>query len=362
MNPELKYFLAVNQVPGIGPTRIRKALDHFGDAASFWHAKRTDLQRVEGFSEKLVEIFIKIRSELDIEKEQEKVLKSGYRALTIYDENYPQNLKNIYDPPPVLYTDGDILASDSKAIAIVGTRKPTHYGKEMARKTAEELSRFGFTIISGLAMGIDSEAHMGALEAGGRTIAVFGNGLDNVYPSINKELAERISGSGANVSEFPMGHPPDKWTFPQRNRIISGLSLGVVVIEGSLDSGALITARLGLEQGREVFAVPGSVRSEFSRGPHSLIKDGAKLVEGIDDILEELSIYVEKRSKSEPKDMSKLDSKEKKIMSVLSYEPRVVDNIIIESGFSASEVLKILSILELRNYVRRLPGKNYVLI
>ena len=362
MNGNLKYFLAINKIPGLGPTKIKKALDYFGNAKSFWQAKRSEFFQIERFNEKLVESILQARAEIDINNELEKVLKSGYKVLTIEDENYPTNLRNIYDPPPVLYVDGEILPADSKAIAIVGTRKPTHYGKEIARNLSKELSNCGFTIISGLAIGIDSEAHLGTLDGGGRAISVFGSGVDQVYPTSNIKLAKKISKSGANVSEFSLGQTPDKWTFPQRNRIISGLSLGVVVVEGLLDSGALITARLGLEQGREVFAIPGNVKSEASRGPHSLIKQGAKLVENVDDILEELHIYVDKNVKKEMKDYSDLSEIERKVVSALSYEPQIIDNIISDSGINASEVLRTLSILEMRKHVKQLPGKNYVLI
>jgi len=362
VNPDLRYFIAANKLPGLGPVKIKKALDHFGSISAFWSADAGQLRMVEGFSNDLVEAIVKARNDIDVEKELEKALKSGHQILTIEDEGYPSNLKNIYDPPPVIYIDGKLERTDGKAIAIVGTRKPTHYGKEVARNLAAELSGLGFTIVSGLAYGIDTEAHLGALEAGGRTISVFGSGLDHIYPESNKAVAKRISRAGANVSEFPLGQTPDKWTFPQRNRIISGLSLGVVVVEGSMDSGALITAKLGLEQGREVFAVPGNVRSEFSRGPHSLIKDGAKLVESIDDILDELNIYVERQAPGQVRDTTVLSEKEKQVVSALSYEPRPIDSIIEESKLTASEVLSVLSMLEMKRLVKQQLGRGYVLI
>lgn len=362
MGANLKYFLAVNRIPGIGPTRIKKALDHFGDIRSFWLADRSQLFKIDGFNGRLVDAVVEAREKTDLDEEYDNVIDSGYKIVTIEDENYPPNLKNIYDPPPVLYIDGELLPTDGKAIAIVGTRIPTYYGKEIARKLSIELTNYGFTIVSGLALGIDSEAHFGALEAGGRTISVYGSAIDQIYPRSNIGLAKKIAKSGANVSEFPLGQKPDKWTFPQRNRIISGLSLGVVVIEGTLDSGALITAKIGLEQGREVFAVPGNVKSQSSKGPHSLIKEGAKLVEGIDDILEELHIYVEKKERMTLSDYGGMSKNEKRILSVLSHEPRIIDNIVSETGLSPSEVLRTLSIFEMKKYVKQLPGKSYVLI
>ncbi|MFC1496682.1 DNA-processing protein DprA [Candidatus Margulisiibacteriota bacterium] len=265
MNPKLKYWLALNNLPKTGPVKIKKLLEKYKTSEAACLAEKCSFDWAEQ----------------EIERAENKKIK----IFCPEDEEYPENLKNIYDPPVALYVRGKLLKQDKKSLAIVGTRRATQSGLEVAGKFAYDLSNLGITIISGLAMGIDAAAHFNAK----RTIAVFGSGVDQVYPKVNSKLAEKIlDEGGALISEFPLGMLPEKWTFPQRNRIISGLSLGVIVVEGAEDSGALITARLALEQGREVFAVPGSIQSAVAKGPNSLIKQGAKLIQSIDDILEEL--------------------------------------------------------------------------
>jgi DNA processing protein len=287
---------------------------------------------------------------------------SQINLLTINDKEYPELLKKIYDPPKELYIKGETAALNNKCLAIVGTRTATDYGKRIARQFANELAQCGFTIVSGLAEGIDTEAHAGALEAGGKTIAVFGCGIDKVFPPENLELAEKIEKNGALVSEYQPGSLAAKWTFPRRNRIISGLSLGVVMVEGSYESGAMITAKLALDEGREVFAVPGNIEIDQTKGPHWLIKQGAKLAGNVDDILEEFNIKrVTGSEKAKELDYSQLSSDEVKIISCLTKEPKHIDEISAKSEMETQEALSILSILEIKKLIKQVPGKYFVI-
>jgi DNA processing protein len=338
-----------------------------------WNASEQSIWQIEGINKLAVRSFLGSRSKMDLDGELNGVLEGNIKVLTLEDEEYPENLKNIYDPPPVLYIRGKIEKSDQKALAIVGTRRASRYGLEIARKLACELAALGITIVSGMAMGIDSAAHRGALEAKGRTIAVFGTGVDEIFPSQNKELAGQIAFAGALVSEFPLGTKGEKGNFPRRNRIISGLSLGVIVVEGHYDSGAMITAKEALEQGREVFAVPGNVELDQSKGPHWLIKQGAKLVESVQDVLEELNMVMPKKMTNDPLDFARgqmsnegrnypeLNEEEKKIVSVLSLEPKHLDVISMETKLSIPQVSSTLMMLEIKKVVRQLPGKMFVL-
>lgn len=296
----------------------------------------------------------------------ESVQESNVCVLTLEDEEYPTLLKNIYDPPPVIYIKGNKFQPNEKTLAIVGTRKASRYGKEIAQKLAFELASLGITIVSGMALGVDTFAHQGALEAKGKTIAVFGCGVDVIYPPSNRGLSKEIETSGALVSEFPLGTGTEKGHFPRRNRIISGLSLGTIVVEGHYDSGAMITAKQALDQGREVFAVPGNVDLDQSKGPHWLIKQGAKLVESVDDVLEELNVVIDDRRipNSEPRtfDHSNLSPDEQKIIKVLSLEPKYIDNISVESGLSIPQVSSLLMMLEVKKVIRQFPGKKFVLV
>lgn len=280
--------------------------------------------------------------------------------INISSEQYPLLLKQIHDPPPVLFVDGDVTLLNSKCLAIVGTRKATRYGKDIARKFAKELAQCGFTIVSGLAEGIDTEAHKGALECGGRTIAVFGCGLDRIFPSSNVSLANEIARTGALISELPPGHPTAKWTFPRRNRIISGLSKGVLMVEGHYDSGAMITAKHAIDEGREVFAIPGDVALEQSKGPHWLIKQGAKLVEDVNDILEEFDMARVSTGKSmEQLTIPDLSESEAKLLKVINKQPKHIDDISNEIGKPSSEALSMLSMLEIKGLVIQVPGKYF---
>jgi DNA processing protein len=287
------YFIGLTRVAGIGPVRMRRLLERFGNAETAWHATYADLLDC-GLEIKIADALVETRRTTDLDREMERLDAAGARALTWESDDYPERLREVDDSPPVLYTLGDFAPSDSWAVAVVGTRRATHYGREVTARLVAELAEAGITVVSGLARGIDSEAHRAALDGGGRTVAVLGSGVDVLYPPENRGLAQRIveEGRGAIVSEFPLGTLPEPLNFPSRNRIISGLSLGVLVVEAGEKSGALITVAFALEQGREVFAVPGPITSRMSDGPNHLIKQGAKCVTSARDILEELDMQM----------------------------------------------------------------------
>ncbi|MFH1542887.1 MAG: DNA-processing protein DprA [bacterium] len=344
----------------MGPVTIKRLWEHFGSIEVAWKADEQAVLAVDGLNQKAVQSFLKNRSQVNPNEEYDLVRESDVQTSTLDDESYPELLKNIYDPPPVLYVKGQLPTQ--KTLAIVGTRRATRYGLEMAKKLAYELASCGITVVSGLAAGIDTEAHKGALEAKGKTIAVFGCGVDTVYPASNRSLAKEIESSGALVSEFPLGVGTEKGNFPRRNRIISGLSLGTIVIEGHYKSGAMITAKQALDQGREVFAVPGQAGMEQSMGPHWLIKQGAKLVESVDDVLEELNIeYRAQNAERETHDFSGLSSVEQEIVKTLSREPKHIDNISLDSRLAIPQVSSLLLMLEMKKIVRQVPGKMFLL-
>jgi DNA processing protein len=345
MDANLKYWMALNRVTGLGPVKTKKLLDQYGSAKNVCETLRCPVP--------------------EIEQDFNALTRQKIGVVTIDESSYPVNLRNIHDPPPILYVKGKLIDADKQAMAIVGTRKATRYGLEMARSLSFQLARAGLTVISGLALGIDTAAHEGALEAGGRTIAVLGSGIDQVFPIRNRGLAQKIEARGALISEFPLGQAPDTWTFPQRNRIISGLALGVVVVEGHYDSGAMITAKLALDQGREVFAVPGPAGPDQSKGPHWLIKQGAKLVESVEDILEELRLEIDpgkenRQSLSKNRELD-LSDEENRIAAVLTFEPKHLDTIALETAMAVPQVSSLLMMLELKKAVRQLPGKMFVL-
>lgn len=297
-----------------------------------------------------------------IEKDLNLIERLNVTLLPISSENYPVNLKNIYDPPVLLYARGKLLESDKMSIAIVGSRRASQYGLSVAAKLARDLASSGLAIVSGGARGIDSAAHKGALEAGGRTIAFLGCGIDVNYPPENRKLFELIAETGAVVSEFPFGAAPEAWRFPPRNRLISGMSLGVLVCQSPAASGALITAGYAAEQGKDVYAVPGNIDDQRNSGCHALIKDGAKLVESAYDILAELGLQP---GTGEPRQLtlpieSLANDNERKIASLLSLDPIAVDEIIEKTGLPAPLVAGTLTILEMKNIARRVPGNAYV--
>jgi len=352
--------------PGIGP-RLRKALlAHFGSADAVINAAASDLRAVPGIGQKLSRSIVASRQEIDVQKELDDCRSGGVTVLVESEDGYPQPLRTIPDPPGVLFVRGELLASDGIAVAIVGTRHATQYGLAQAERLAAGLARCGYAIVSGLARGIDAAAHRGALKAGGRTIAVLGSGVLNVYPPEHESLANEIAARGAVVGENPPRSPPMSGAFPQRNRIITGLSLGLIVVEASERSGALISARHAMEQGREVFAVPGRVDSRTSRGCHRLIRDGAKLVETVDDVLEELGPLASPTPIAEgeaapairhPGELQ-LNEPEKAVLAVIDDEPITIDSIIVASGLPVQNVLSTLSVLEMRRLVRRLGGNR----
>jgi DNA processing protein len=299
-------------------------------------------------------------------QELDRAEELGIEIITIDEPCYPAPLKNIHDPPPVLYVLGDPKMLDCRGIAMVGSRAATHYGRNVAAQLADGLVKKGFTVISGLALGIDTESHKGALAAGGRTIAVLGCGLDVIYPPSNHLLYKEIASSGAVVSEYPLGTQPDSFRFPARNRIISGLSLGVVVVEATKRSGSLITANHALEQGREVFAVPGRIDSMKSTGSHTLLQEGAKLVFNINDITEEIVPAMQMQPGTDLPLAEKnsaivdgLSPEEEKIYGFLDVYPSSIDEIIRQSGFAPKKANELLLLLELKGVIESLPGKSY---
>ncbi|MEA1929003.1 MAG: DNA-processing protein DprA, partial [Candidatus Auribacterota bacterium] len=274
-----EYLVILNLIRGLGTVRIRGLMDHFGSAADILKQPASALIRVPGIGSYLARA-IRKWEELEYREEFRLIEKLDVRIITIFDSDYPENLREIYDPPVVLYIKGSIIPEDKPALAVVGSRRASHYGLQTAEKISYQLAARGFTVVSGLARGIDTRAHRGALKASGRTIAVLGSGLGNIYPPENGQLAKEISLSGAVISEFPIRAIPDRQNFPLRNRVVSGLSLGVLVVEAAQRSGALITARLAMEQGRSVMAIPGRIDSFSARGTNSLIQDGARMVNG----------------------------------------------------------------------------------
>jgi len=287
---------------------------------------------------------------------------SGITSIRSGDKDYPELLSHIHDAPEELFIQGDPSVLSSRCIAVVGTRRPTRYGRDSARRLSRELAEVGLTIVSGLAEGIDTEAHEGALEANGKTIAVFGCGLDQVFPAGNKKLAQEIERTGALVSEYPHDHPTTKWSFPRRNRIISGLSIGVVIVEGGYESGAMITAKHAIDEGREVFAVPGNIDIEQSKGPNWLIKQGAKLADSVEDILEEFNMVRIAGEKDNAKyDRGQLSIEESEVLKLLNREPKHIDAVVALSRRVTSDVLGILSTLEIKRLVKQLPGMYFVI-
>jgi DNA processing protein len=295
-----------------------------------------------------------------INKQLEQIKKDKIDILSYWDENYPESLKKVYDPPAFLFIKGSILPDDKLSIGIVGSRVTSQYGKTITEQFSRELVELKFTIISGMARGIDTIAHKAALKTGGRTIAVLGSGIDNIYPPENYKLVEQIAENGAVISEYPLGTYPDAGNFPRRNRIISGLSLGVLITEAGAKSGALITAFQALEQNREVFAVPGPINSGKSAGSNQLIKEGAKLVQGVQDIIRELENQIEFRIKAPVKKQPKLIGLEKIVYDLLQNEPQHVDTLAMKARKSVPEVLTVLLTLELIGIVRQLSGKMFV--
>ncbi len=374
---ELKYWMALKSIDGIGNASFQLLLDHFRSLSAVFSATIHELSGISGISKKSAAGIVSFKDWDNILRQMDIMDQSGISVITYLDDLYPPNLLNIYDRPAFLYVLGRLDKEDIP-LAIVGSRNASTYGRYTTDRITRELTLRGITIVSGMARGIDSCAHRGALSAKGRTIAVLGSGLDVIYPPENKTLFTAISQNGAVVSEFPMGTQPFAYHFPARNRIISGMSYGVVVVEAGEKSGSLITARLAMEQGRDVFAIPGSIDSASSRGANSLIKQGAKLIENIDDILEDILPQLDRpsiRTISGQKEMvpscvSKTETQTNKesfsridqtILQLLSYEKSHADDLITVSGLAPAEVLSALITLELKGIIAQYPGKLFSL-
>jgi DNA processing protein len=358
MREDLKYWIGFNMVSGIGPKRFDGLLKYFDSARDAWHAGSDDLERA-GVDSRARRSLMKARAKLDLDAELDRVAEAGIDVLTWDDPDYPALLKEIYDPPFILYVKGDFLAADEWALAVVGTRRASAYGREATRRLAGELAANGVTIVSGLAQGIDSHAHRAALDSGGRTVAVLGHGLDTMYPAQNRALAQEIMEQGALVTEFCLGTRPEGRNFPARNRIISGLALATLVVEAGRRSGALITAGFAAEQGREVFAVPGNIFAKGAAGTNRLIRDGAHVAVGIRDILEELNLTMI-GAFQEAREIVPENEVESRLLERLSDEPIHVDDLVRSADMPTAEVSSALALMELKGMVRRVGGMNYV--
>lgn len=359
-------LIALNMVEHVGPVRLRQLLDHLGDAPSILKASRAQLERVPGIGLETAAAIASWEKTVDLTGELERIRDFGCQVLTMADDSYPPLLRQIYDPPIVLYVLGGMIERDRNAVAIVGSRRSTHYGQEVARKLAYQLAYVGVTVVSGGARGIDTAAHQGALSAKGRTIAVLGTGINRVFPPENIELYRRIAASGAVLTQFPFNRPADKQSFPIRNRIVAGMSLGTVVVEADLHSGALITANMAVDYGRQLCAVPGRIDSPQSRGCHDLIKKGAMLCEGVEDILTEFEYLFPSTKRTTGPDESAtlpalvLTDNEQRLYDLLGSDEKNLDQLIRLSGLPASAVSATLFGLELKHLARQLPGKIFV--
>lgn len=366
MDPK-EALIALNMIGHVGPVRLRQLLDFFGEPTAILAASKDQLMRVRGVGEDTAESIAKWESTVDLSGELQRIREFGCEVLTQRDEYFPELLRQIYDPPIVLYVKGTLTAKDKNAVAMVGSRQTTHYGVEVARKLAYQLAYVGVTVVSGGARGIDTAAHQGALSAKGRTIAVLGTGINIVFPTENKELFDRIAESGAVITQFPFNRPADKQSFPIRNRIVAGMTLGTVVVEANLTSGALITANMAVEAGRQIFAVPGRIDSPRSKGCHDLIKKGAKLCESAEDILSEFEyLFPASNRPPTPGDTGvlpalELSENEQKVFATLKAEDETsIDEVIRASGLPSSTVSVALLSLEMKRLVKQLPGKLFV--
>ncbi|WP_333653842.1 DNA-processing protein DprA [Dissulfurispira sp.] len=373
---DLKYWLALTLIKDIGPVTAKRLLSAFRTPQRVFEASPNELKDVEGINGSKINGISEFNSWDEVEKEINEINRHNVRIIRYTDEEYPESLRYIDDSPVILYVKGSFIKKDKYAVAIVGSRNMTPYGKKITETIASELALCGITIVSGMARGIDAISHKSALKANGRSIAVLGSGLDNPYPPENKGLFDELSEKGCVISEFPMGTPPNKKNFPQRNRLISGLSLGVLVVEAAARSGSLITAGCALDQGKDVFAVPGSITSANSEGTHELIKKGAKLVQKAEDILEDIAPHLkglrgsanglsgESLSVNLPINLNGLEinDEEKAICNILGSEPKHIDIISREAGMQAGRVLGILLGLEIKGIVKQSEGKRFYIL
>ncbi len=360
MSDPRQYWVGFSLVKGIGAVRFQTLIDFFGRADIAWHAPPEAL-REAGLSANLVNNLIQVRSGKSLEQIWERMVAEGISVLTWEDEVYPRRLKEISQPPPVLFVRGELCLDDEWAVAIVGTRRATSYGRHVTGEVAAALARNGVTIVSGLARGVDGLAHQAALDAGGRTIAVLGCGVDRIYPPEHRRLAEQIIAHGALISDYPPGTPPEAVNFPPRNRIISGLSLAVVVVEAGQSSGALITASFAADQGRDVFAVPGNITAPQSKGTNRLIQDGAYPLLDPKEVLESLDLTMVTEHRA-ARMVLPADALELQLFELLSSEPLHVDEIRSKTDMPIEKVTATLALMELKGFVRQVGGMNYVAV
>lgn len=356
--------IALNMVPKMGPVRLRKLLEVFQTPERILTAKRGELRTIDGIGSEVAEEIANWKSTVDLAAELERIREFGCEVITAESPKYPRQLREIHAPPIVLYVWGEIIERDQHAIGVIGSRRTSHYGAECAKKLSYQLAYSGLTIVSGLARGIDTAAHQGAIAAKGRTIAVIGSGLNHLYPPENAALAEKIhNGHGAVVSEFSMEVQPDRQSFPMRNRIISGWSHGILVVEAGLNSGALITASQAIEQGRSVYAVPGHINAPTAHGSNRLIQQGAKLVMEAADILDDLQILLPERQKIPPsaaRPLPEMSDDERRVYAAINPTETPIDHISTTADLPSATVSSILLRLELKHLVKQLPGKYFV--
>jgi len=359
VSKELQYWVGFNIIPGIGRVKISQIENHFGSLENAWKGTPGDFKKA-GLDSGSIQAIENWRPQIDLPGEMAKLEKARVRVLNFHDGEYPARLKEIYDFPPVIYIKGDWQPADETCLAVVGTRRATVYGRQVTEELVEDLVQSGFTIVSGLARGIDTIAHRRALDKDGRTAAVLACGLDTIYPAENAPLAARVAEKGALISEYPLGARPRPDNFPRRNRIMSGMSLGVLVVEADESSGAVITAHMASEQNREVFAVPGSILSPMSRGTNTLIQEGAKLVRKIEDILVELNMAPDPHQLA-LKEAENFSETENQLLKELSSEPTHIDLVCRNSGLPVALVSSNLAIMEIKGLVKQVSAMNYVL-
>jgi DNA processing protein len=353
-------FVALNMVQNLGPVRLRRLLDAFGDPTRVLSAGRHELERIDGLTRPLIDSLIGWESNIDLTRELALVQEFGAEIMTLDDSAYPRLLREIHDPPTVLYVWGNLTERDHQAIGVVGSRRTSTYGLECAKKLSYQIAYSGITVVSGLARGIDTAAHQGALAAKGRTVAVLGTGLLHLYPAENRLLAERTAASGAVVTEFPMQTTPDRQTFPMRNRIISGWGFGLLVVEAGMNSGALISASQAADQGRNLYAVPGQIDRPTSFGTNRLIQQGAKLVMSVDDIIEDLQTLFPKAPELIPSKPPEIEGDLLKVYESINENETSIDEIIRHAQLPAGTVTAALLQLEMKHLVKQLPGKYFV--
>ncbi len=367
---ELKSLIILNNIPSLGPVRTKRLVEFFGSAKNVLQATEEDLSYVEGVGPSVARNIVMLKNKIDVRKELDMINKEGIKVISYNDDEYPMMLKYLPDPPMLLYIKGELKKEDVISVSIVGTRKPTSYGRLVAEHLVKQLAKYNLTIVSGLAYGIDTLAHEFAIKNGLRTIAVLGNGLGVYYPIVNKKLQEKIPYHGAVMSEFPYFYKPNKNSFPQRNRIIAALSLGTIIIEADIQSGAMITAKLAAELGKDVFAVPGSIFSKQSRGTNFLIKTGAKLVTSAEDVIEEIQklsdivkqqVFTKKGLKEDTK-VEEFDEETKKVLDIILAEPNGIhiDKLQNISNLEMTKLMNILFNLVLAGKIKELTGKIYI--